>query len=370
MFMKVVHIFKDCYPPTTGGIEQHMHLLCRKLAQTVDTTILAPSQSIHRVEERLEGVRILRVPEFGRFASTPLCPTAPFELRRLHPDVVHLHFPNPMGDVTQLLGAFNVPFVITYHADIIKQKFFLPVYRPVLNLLFKKARKLIFSAKENIVGSLAQEYQDKCVVIPFGVELEAFRLRTEEPAAVEVLRREAGGPIALFVGAARYYKGLDVLLKAMVQVNGRLIVAGRGTQSEFLEQMARDLGVRDRVQFCGEVTSSRLRILLNAADVFVLPSIDRCETFGIGQLEAMVCSKPVISTDLPTGVRSVNRHGITGLVVPPGEPVALADALNRLLSDERLRVELGQAARRRAENEYSADRMVSKTLEVYREVLG
>jgi glycosyltransferase involved in cell wall biosynthesis len=367
--MKVLHIFKDCYPPTTGGIEQHMHLLCRRLAQTIDVTILAPSRSRRRVEERIEGVRIIRVPEFGRFASTPLCPTAPLELHRFRPDLVHLHFPNPMGDLTQLLGGSGIPFVLTYHADIIKQKLFLPIYRPVLNLLFKKARKIIFSAEENISGSLVNGWRDRCVVIPFGVEIEAFRLREEEEAAAAALRKELDGPMVLFVGAARYYKGLDILLRAMVQVEAQLVAAGRGTDNPSLIQMARDLGVQNRVRFCGEISDSRLRILLHAADVFVLPSIDRCETFGIGQLEAMACSKPVVSTDLPTGVRSVNRHEKTGLVVPPGDPCALAGALNRLLSDPRLRVVLGEAARRRVENEFEAARMVSKTLEVYREVL-
>ena len=367
--MKVIHIFKDCYPPTTGGVEQHMHLLCRRLAKTVDVTILAPSRSSRRIEERLEGVRIIRVPELGRIASTPLCPSAPFELHRLRPDIVHLHFPNPMGDLTQLLGAFNVPFVLTYHADIIKQKLFLPIYRPVLSLLFKKARKVIFSAHENVAAFLAQGYPDRCVVIPFGVEIEAYNLHEKEIAEVQALRLESGGPIVLFVGAARYYKGLDVLLRAMAKVNGHLIVAGRGTQDESLKQMARNLGVQEKVRFCGEVSPSRLRVLLNATDVFVLPSVNRCETFGIGQLEAMACSKPIVSTDLPTGVRSVNRHGITGLMVPPGESDALADALNLLLLDTRLCAELGSAARRRVEQEFGAAQMVSKTLEVYREVL-
>jgi glycosyltransferase involved in cell wall biosynthesis len=369
--MQVVHIFKDCYPPTTGGIEQHMHLLCRHLAQSIDVTILVPSRSRRRVEERLDGVRIIRVPEFGRFASTPLCPTAPFELRRLRPDLVHLHFPNPMGDLTQILGAYGIPFVVTYHADIIKQKLFLPLYRPVLNLLFRKASKVIFSAQENINASIRAVYPEKCAVIPFGVEVEAFQLRDQEEAEVDALRRDCGdSPVILFVGAARYYKGIDVLLRAMTKVDGLLILAGRGTQDPSLRDLAGTLGVQDKVCFCGEASPSRLRILLNAADIFVLPSIDRCETFGIGQLEAMACTKPVVSTDLPTGVRSVNRHGITGLVVPPGEPDALAGALNLLLSNPRLRAEYGSAARRRVELEFSADRMVSKTLEVYREALG
>jgi rhamnosyl/mannosyltransferase len=321
------------------------------------------------MEESIGRVRIIRVPEFGRYASTPLCPTAPFELRRLRPDIVHLHFPNPMGDLTYFLGAGNVPLVVTYHADIIKQKVFLPLYKPILNLLFKSARRIIFSARENIsFSSVPPACRRKCTVIPFGVELDAFSPRGQENAEIDAVRREYGRPIVLFVGAARYYKGLDILLRAMVQVGGRLIAAGRDTQSDSLRNMARDLGIYDRVVFCGEVSESRLRVLLNAADVFVLPSIDRCETFGIGQLEAMACSKPVISTDLPTGVRSVNQHGVTGLVVPAGDPDALAGALNCLISDPGLQTELGRNARRRVELEFGADSMVSKTLEVYGEV--
>jgi glycosyltransferase involved in cell wall biosynthesis len=373
--MKIVHVFKDCYPPITGGIEQHINLLCRKLARNfareVDVTVLAPSRSVHRMEEQREGVRIIRVPEFGRYMSVPLCPTAPIELHRLRPEIVHLHFPNPMGDITLFLSASKVPFVVTYHADIIKQKLFLPAYQPFMRLIFKKARRIIFSARENMSSfSLRSEHRDKCVVVPFGVDIEAFALRDREAIEADEMRLQLGGQIVLFVGAVRYYKGLDVLLNAMPKVHGRLIVAGRGTESEALKKIADDLAVNEKVVFCGEVSPSRLRILLNAADIFVLPSINRCETFGMAQLEAMACSKPVVSTDLPTGVQSVNRNGITGLVVPPGEPNALANALNHLLSNPGLRAEFGNAARRRIEREFNVDRMASKTLEIYREVLG
>ena len=368
--MKVVHIFKDCYPPVTGGIEQHLHLLCRRLAREIDVAVLAPSRSVRRLEEQPDVYRIIRVPEFGRYASVPLCPTAPFELRRLRPDIVHLHYPNPMGDLTLFLGAAKVPFVVTYHADIVKQKLFLPLYRPILKLLFKRAQRIIFSAPENMSSFfLKSEHGGKCTVIPFGVEAEAFALRDGEEDEVEAVRRESGGRIVLFVGAARYYKGLDVLLNSMTRVDGRLIVAGRDTRNASLKRMAVELGIGDKVLFCGEVSAKRLRILLNAADVFVLPSIDRCETFGMAQLEAMACSKPVVSTDLPTGVQSVNRNGITGLVVPPGESHALADALNLLLSSPNLRAEFGGAARRRIEQEFDVDRMALKTLEIYREIL-
>jgi glycosyltransferase involved in cell wall biosynthesis len=369
--MHVVHIFKDCYPPTTGGIEQHMNLLCRRLARQAEVTMMAPSRSRRRIEDRIENVRVVRIPELGRVASVPLCPSAPFELRRLRPDIVHLHFPNPMGDFAQLLGASRVPFVLTYHADIIKQKIFVPLYRPVIKYLLNKASKILISAEENINFQFIDSgLRRKCAVIPFGIEIEDFRLRDSEEDRVKMLRGEFEGPIVLFVGAARYYKGLDVLFRSMVGIKGNLLLAGRGTEDLSLKRMAADLGILERARFLGEVSQSKLRILLHTADIFVLPSIDRCETFGIGQLEAMACCKPVISTDLPTGVRSVNRHGTTGFVVPPGEPDALASAINRLLSNPNLCAEFGQAAFRRVESEFSADAMVSKTLEVYHEVLA
>jgi glycosyltransferase involved in cell wall biosynthesis len=369
--MKVVHIFKDYYPPTTGGIEQHMQLLCRKLVGKAEVAVLVPNRSKRRKEEQLEGVKVIRVPEFGRYASVPFCPTAPSELRQLNPDIVHLHFPNPMGDLTYLLAAGKVPLVLTYHADIIKQKAFLPVYRPILKLLFKKARRIIVSSEEYAASSsILPELSQKCIVIPFGVDLAAFSLRNGEATDIESFRRQHGERIILFVGAYRYYKGLDILLQAMTMVNGCLIVAGRGTEGKIMRDEAERLGIAKKIVFCGEVSESKLRILLNAADVFVVPSIDRCEAFGIAQLEAMACGKPVIASDLPTGMRFVTQHEVTGLLVRPRDPNALAKSINRVLDDSILRTKLGNAARLRAEQAFGADRMVSRILETYHEVLN
>jgi rhamnosyl/mannosyltransferase len=369
--MKVVHVFKDYCPPTTGGIEQHMQVLGAGLARHIDVTVLVPSRSRRRREERLDGVRVIRVPEFGRYFSAPLCPSMPAELRRLSPDLVHLHFPNPTGDLAYLLSGCRAPVVMTYHADVVRRSFLLRPYRPVFGLLAPHIRRFIATSREYLDSStFLAPYRDRCTVVPFGIDLDSFALRVGEVDQVRELRRRHGERIILFLGVLRYYKGLDVLIRAMARVAGRLLIAGPGPHRASLQALTRELGLTDRISFLGEASESERRLLLHACDVFVLPSIDRSEAFGISQLEAMACGKPVVSSDLPTGVRLVTQAGVTGMLVPPGEPDALGRALNQLLEDDALRASLGKAARLRAEEEFTAERMIARTRDLYDEVLA
>jgi rhamnosyl/mannosyltransferase len=260
--------------------------------------------------------------------------------------------------------------VVSYHADVIRQRRLLPLYRPVMNAVFGRARRVLAASEEYIgSSSVLTRYKDRCSVVPYGVDLQAFTPTEDEAAEIARRRATATEGSVLFVGVLRPYKGVDVLLKAMARVQARLVVVGRGPNRLELSSLAARLGVTNRVTFLGQVSDSERRILLHACDVFVLPSIDRREAFGLSQLEAMACGKPVVSSDLP-GVRFVNKNQMTGLLVPPGDSDALAAALQRLLGDERLRETLGNAAKRRAELEFSADRMVRRVQQVYEEVLG
>ncbi len=129
-------------------------------------------------------------------------------------------------------------------------------------------------------------------------------------------------------------------------------------------------GTPERVHFLGSVDQDALVAAYHACDIFCLPSTLRSEAFGIVQLEAFAAGKPVVSTDLPSGVPFVNRDGQTGLIVPPGDSAALAKALNRLIGDADLRDRLGGQAHARVCREFTADRMAELTMAVYREVIG
>ena len=174
----------------------------------------------------------------------------------------------------------------------------------------------------------------------------------------------------LGVGRLIYYKGFENLVRAMADVRATALIAGDGPLGGALAAEAARLGVADRVVLMGRVNDADLKACYHACDVFALPSVERSEAFGIVQLEAMACGKPVVNTRLDSAVPHVSLDGLTGLTVAPGDPAALAAALNALLDDPARRAAMGAAARRRVREEFSAELMARRTLEVYREVVA
>jgi rhamnosyl/mannosyltransferase len=185
-------------------------------------------------------------------------------------------------------------------------------------------------------------------------------------AQVAAIRARYGPqPLLLFVGRLRYYKGLPYLFEALQRVDARLLVVGSGPLAAEWRALAAQLGLADRVLFLGEVPDAELHALYHAAQVFVLPASHRSEAFGTVQLEAMAAGCPVVSTELGTGTSYVNQHGITGFVVPPRDPAALAEAISRLLGNADLRSHMGSAARARVAAVFTAAHMVEQVIALY-----
>jgi glycosyltransferase involved in cell wall biosynthesis len=367
--VRVLHIYKD-YFPVVGGMENHIRILARgAAARGLEVTVLATSPTRKTQIAEMEGVRVVKAARLATVASTPISAALLSAVRDLQTDITHLHFPYPWGEMAHLAFGRSKRTVITYHSDIVRQKNLLKPYLPFLRRLLARADRIIATSPNYVSSSpFLRDVAEKCTVIPLGIDLAGFQ--TPRAQEVGALRETYRPPLILFVGLLRYYKGLGYLLEAMKEVEATLLVVGSGPMLETWEADAEKLGVKDRVAFIGGVKDEFLPAFYQACDLFVLPASHRSEAFGVVQIEAMACGKPVVSTELGTGTSFVNLHEQTGLVVPPRDPHALAQALQQLLADEGLRLEMGARGRERATDEFSSEVMIDRVLDVYRDVLG
>jgi rhamnosyl/mannosyltransferase len=146
-----------------------------------------------------------------------------------------------------------------------------------------------------------------------------------------------------------WYKGLSELLRAAARIpNASLLLIGDGPLRDAIEDEAKRFMILDRVYFAGTVSHAEKVRYLQMMDIFALPSTHITEAFGVSQIEAQICSLPLVSTRLPTGVSDINIDGVTGLVVPPGDVEALATALDALKRSKELRKSYGTHGRKRA----------------------
>lgn len=367
--MRVVHVYKDFYP-VPGGIEGHIRDLAARLHRLgVDVSVLVTSLDGVTRRETLFGVPVTRAARLAHVASTPISLALFRELWRTPAEIYHLHFPYPPGELAYLLRPRG-RLVITYHSDIVRQRTLLRVYQPLLTRLLRQADAILVTSPQYLASSpFLRQVAPKCRLVPLGIDLERFDW--VGPGQVEAWRAKLGTPLVLFVGRFRYYKGLDYLVKAVSLIPGvRLGLVGSGPEGPRLRRLVAKHGLEARVSFVGDVTDEELPAIYRAADVYVLPASERSEAFGISLLEAMAAGLPVVSTELGTGTSYVNRHGETGLVVPPRDPEALAAAVTELLADPDRRQAMGAAGRRRVEAEFTLDRLVNDVLRVYGEVLG
>lgn len=361
--MRVIHAFKDYYPPTRGGIELHIHDVVHHLPG-FDFSVLTSSRSHRLMIERDGSVEVIRAPEYLRPASTPVTPVWRKYLRDPALDIVHLHTPNPFGELAMLAARAGSALVITFHAEIIGRRLALPFFTPFQQALLRKARRIVVSSPRllDTSGPLVH-HRDRAEVIPFGIDAAAWK---DRPELADNIREAHPGPLVVFLGRLSYYKGLDVLIESLRRVEATCLMIGDGPERGVLEQQARTLNDSRKVVFLGEVPDGERPAYLHAADLFVLPSTSRAECFGIAMLEAMACSTPAISTELGTGTSWLNQHNVTGLVVRPGDPEALANAIKELLTDHNRRAEMGRAAFDRVQSQFTRSQMLDALASLYR----
>jgi glycosyltransferase involved in cell wall biosynthesis len=357
------------YPPHMGGIETHVEVLCQSLRDRVEVQVAVASDTWRSKDEVVRRIKVSRVGNIAHMTSAPICPGLVRRIRQSRADVVHLHLPNPGGMLALIASGYKGSVVLTYHSDVVRQWLLAALFQPVLKHVLERCAAVVATSEKYMETSpILREHWQRCRVIPYGISLDRFN--KVDSRTIASIRAQFGSRIVLAVGRLVYYKGFKFLVRAMQDVDARLLLIGDGPLKSELQQEARAAGVADRVTFLGEIQNHRIAPFFHAADVFVLPSIARSEAFGIVQLEAMACGTPVINTWLPSGVPAVSLDGVTGMTVPPADSRSLTNAVNSLLNDSTLRTAYGEAARRRVRAEFTLERMGNRVAQLYQDVLA
>lgn len=365
--MKVLQISK-LYYPWIGGIEKVVQDIAEGLKGKVDIEVLVCQPKGCGKTELINGIKVTKATSFGIFWSMPISFTFPFILawKSREVDILHFHLPFPLGVISYLLMASKqAKVVVTYHSDIVRQKKIIKLYRPFLHRFLKRADKILVTSPNLLKFSenLAP-YREKCTVIPLWIDLDKFGQPLEKEISSEINPKER---IVLFVGRLTYYKGLEYLIEAMQYVDAKLLIVGEGKLRIRFEKKIKSLNLDKKIIFLGKVSDDELKYYYQICDVFVLPSIEPSEAFGLVQLEAMAYGKPVVNTYLPTGVPYVSINGETGLTVPPRNSKALGEAINKILNDKELATKFSKNAKKRAKK-FQKEKILRRIYEIYYEL--
>ncbi len=379
--MRVAHV-SATFPPYYAGTGTICLHNARVLADaghevTVYTARLGPTE-----EDTLPGVRVRRLRPQLRVGNAFLVSQL---LAMPAVDLVHLHYPFIFG--AELVWLLHVlrrqPYVITYHNDLVwtgmKGAAFRAYQTVWSRLVLGGARRVLitswdFARSSPQLRPFVRRHADRLIEMPNGVDTRRLHPALEGDA----VRRQLGlrhAAVTLFVGAmdtAHDLKGgVPTLLRALAKVPDQavqLVLVGGGDMVPAYRQLARQLGLGGRTHFVGWIPNDQLGPYYAAADVLVVPSV-RVEAFGLVAIEALACGTPVVASELP-GLRSVVHSTNGGLLVPPGEPDALAATLAGLLADRERRLVLASNGRAAVVQHYDWSVISSRLDAVYRSVLA
>ncbi len=375
--MRILQVNKF-YAPWIGGIETTVQEIAEGLQQfpNMQCEVLVCRDRGRKSMSLVNGVPVTRVGSLGRVLGMPVSPTFPAQLQAIASefDIVHVHTPFPLVMFCdwEAIKAHGTRLVIHHHSDIVR-----PIQRALLHYLDGVERRFLNAADRIVVTShglldnsrTLADYRDKCEVVPLPVDLN----KVKRLCAAEIMQaRQCHGisereHVVLFAGRLVYYKGLQYLIEAVRALDLKVLIVGDGPLRPVLERQIEELNLQGKVEILGRVSDDELAKLYAISDVFVLPSTEPSEAFGLVQLDAMAYGLPVINTDLPSGVPTVSIHGETGLTVPPGNAAALREAIATVLSDERLRARFSCNAKKRV-LDFSRPAVMDKLCSLYEEI--
>ena len=334
--MRILQVNK-LYYPCVGGVETVARLFAEQYDSRpgMSVTNLVCKPRGKRETDVVDGVITHRARTWRMQFGMPLSLDFFYLFWKLirETDLIVLHHPFPLAFVAYCLFGNSKRLVIWYHSDIVRQKLTKLPFEPFLRYGLRQADAILVSNHTIIHKSgLLRRYAGKCRVVRFGVDSGRFERALPDCDTVKEIRGDSGLPLVLSVGRLVYYKGFSYLIDAMREVSANLLIVGSGPLERTLGSQILKCGLAAKVRIRPSVPD--LAPYYHACDVFVLASCEPSEVFGIVQIEAMACGKPVINTSLPTGVPEVSVDGRSGYTVPIRNAQALSAALNKILSDK------------------------------------
>lgn len=377
--MKIAMLVPYFYPHL-GGTEKYVKDLSVELAtRGHEVTVISNNIPKAPKEEKLENIFVKRLDAIN-LIYLPI--SFQFNLNMLKGfDIVHTHCP-PFGFTRAVRNKLKIPHVVTYHCDTTVSEKFLGIKMPdfviksvefftntYAKMILPKVDAIITTTESYAVTSPVMKHFPH-FSIPIGIHYELFDESKERQRLTEEMREKNK---VLFLGRLAANKGIDYLVHAIPLIlkevpDAKFVICGEGEEKPHIEAYIDKVGVRKHIEFKGRVNLDEMVKLYYTSTVFVFPSINRLEAFGIVQLEAMACYTPVIASDIP-GVNNVMEPNKSGILVKPKDSQAIADAVVKILKNPEMGREMGKYGRKLIEQKYNWKAIGDKIEEVYKIVL-
>ncbi|MGF1745863.1 glycosyltransferase [Vibrio minamisatsumaniensis] len=365
--MRVLHIYRTCYPETKGGLEQAIRYICKGSSERgIKNTILTLGQE--NKEYDFEGSRIIVIKKDFEISSNGFSFSLVSKFRKLSKshDIIHYQYPWPSGDILSIFSD-KKPSLVSYQSDIVKQRLLKKLYYPLEQLFLSRVDRIIASSPQYAQTSKNLiKHKGKVDIIPLAIDPSTYP-DLDQNTKVH-WETKVGSGFFLFVGVLRYYKGLQFLLEAAKINQLPVVIAGDGPERESLDIYIRRHKLTN-VKMVGFISEEDKVALHALSKAFVFPSHLRSEAFGISLLEAQMYGKPIISSDIGTGSSYVNINGKTGITVLPTDAKQLSEAMIKLNNNKELCEELGNGASQRFKEHFTEKMYADSYVSLYHQLI-
>lgn len=368
--MKILQLGK--FYPVGGGVEKVMYDLTVGLSQQgIRCDMMCTVAGKRKIISLNENGRIYGCKSFVKLAATTLSASMIFELKKIcaQYDIIHIHHPDPMAALALYYSGYKGKVILHWHSDILKQKKLLLFYLPLQNWLIKRADLILGTTPVYVKESpYLKDVQQKVNFLPIGVEQllppakEVGMIRSQHP----------GKKIIFSLGRLIEYKGYKFLIEAASYLDDNFIIliGGDGPLKNDLQQYISQQGLTSKVILLGYIPDELKAAYFGACDVFCISSVQKTEAFGIVQIEAMSCGKPVVATNIPgSGVSWVNKHKESGINCAPQKSKELAEAILAICHDEKTYTGFSDRAKARYTQLFTIRDSIKNVTKLYEQLL-